>query len=188
MPTPAFWRQWHRWIGAPAALFLAFAALTGVIVAGVEFFGEDEALREANRDLVSAVTTNSPPDAWKGLIDQVMTSAATEAPSAPIDRIAIDLKGTAPVITVYLGKPTGGEDKRLLFDARTGKFLRVDAYSDKPLINRIHSGEFFGDGGLVAAMFWGVALLALTVSGFSLYWRLAGVNRQGRTGLRRWFF
>jgi uncharacterized iron-regulated membrane protein len=54
MPTPAFWRQWHRWIGAPAALFLAFASLTGVIVAGVEFFGEDEAVREANRRLACA--------------------------------------------------------------------------------------------------------------------------------------
>jgi uncharacterized iron-regulated membrane protein len=54
MSTPVFWRQWHRWIGAPAALFLAFASLTGVIVAGVEFFGEDEAVREANRRLAGA--------------------------------------------------------------------------------------------------------------------------------------
>lgn len=188
MPTPAFWRQWHRWIGAPAALFLAFAAATGVIVAGVEFFGEDEALREANRDLVSAVTTTSPPDGWQGLINQVMTASAKEAPNAPIDKIAIELKGTNPVITLYLGKPAGGEDKRLVFDARTGQFLRVDAYADKPLVNRIHSGEFFGDGGLVFAMVWGLALLALTVSGFWLYWRLASANRQGRTGLKRWFF
>jgi hypothetical protein len=46
----------------------------------------------------------------------------------------------------------------------------------------------FGDGGLVASMLWGLALLALTVSGFTLYWRLAGANKQGRTGLQRWFF
>jgi uncharacterized iron-regulated membrane protein len=188
MPTPAFWRQWHRWIGAPAALFLAFAALTGVIVAGVEFFGEDEAVREANREIVSAVRTTSPPDAWQGLINKVMQGAAKQAPDAPIDKIAIELKGKSPVITVYLGKPTGGEDKRLLFDARTGNFVRVDDYSDKPLINRIHSGEAFGDGGLVASMLWGLALFALTVSGFLLYWRLAGANRQNRTGLKRWFF
>lgn len=188
MPTPADWRQWHRWIGAPAALFLAFASLTGVLVAGVEFFGEDEAVREANRALVSAVKTTSPPDAWQGVVNQVMAGAAREAPGAPVDKIAIELKGTAPLITVYLGKPEGGEDKRLLFDARTGAFLRGDGYADKPLVNRIHSGEAFGDGGLVAAMVWGLALFALTVSGFALYWRLAGANRQGRTGLKRWFF
>ena len=47
-----FWRKWHRWIGFPAALFLLFAATTGVLVAFTEFFGEEEALREATRDLV----------------------------------------------------------------------------------------------------------------------------------------
>ncbi|MCA0374078.1 MAG: PepSY domain-containing protein [Gemmatimonadetes bacterium] len=188
MPTPARWRQWHRWIGAPAALFLAFAATTGVIVAGVEFFGEDEAAREANRALVSAVTTASPPGAWSGALDVALANAAKEAPDAPIDKVAIELKGTAPVITFYLGRTTGGEDRRLVFDARTGALLRVDDYADKPFINRVHSGEAFGDGGLVFAMGWGLALLALTVSGFTLYWRLAGANRQGRTGLRRWFF
>lgn len=188
MPTPAQWRQWHRWIGAPAALFLAFAALTGTIVAGVEFFGEDEALREANRELVSAVRTDSPPDAWTGLIGQVMRTAAAKEPGAPIDKIAIELKGQSPVITLYLGKPAGGEDKRLVFDARTAALLRTDGYADKPLINRIHSGEAFGDGGLVFAMIWGLALFALTVSGWLLYWRLAGANKAQRTGLRRWFF
>lgn len=188
MPTPAFWRQWHRWIGAPAALFLAFAATTGVIVAGVEFFGADEAVREANRTLVSAVTTSSPPGAWSGVMDQALAAAGKEAPDAPIDKIAIELKGTAPVITFYLGAKTGGEDRRLVFDARTGALLRTADYADKPFINRVHSGEAFGDGGLVFAMFWGLALLALTVSGFTLYWRLAGANKQGRTGLRRWFF
>jgi uncharacterized iron-regulated membrane protein len=188
MTTPAFWRRWHRWIGAPATLFLAFASLTGVIAAGTEFFGEDEAVREANRNLVSAVHTDSPPDAWMGAINAAMASAAREAPGAPIDKIAIELKGQAPVITMSLGTATGGEDRRLLFDARTGAFLRSDDYADKPYINRVHSGEVFGDGGLVASMVWGLALLALTGSGFALYWRLAGANSQGRTGLRRWFF
>ena len=87
-----------------------------------------------------------------------------------------------------LGTKTGGEDRRLLFDARTGHFLNSDGYADKPFINRVHSGEVFGDGGLVGSMLWGLALLALTVSGGALYWRLAGANRQERTGIRRWFF
>ncbi|MFN9204659.1 MAG: PepSY domain-containing protein [Gemmatimonas sp.] len=188
LPTPAFWRQWHRWIGAPAALFLAFAALTGVLVAATEFFGEDESLREANRTLVSAVTTSAPADAWTGRMATVMANAAQAAPGAPIDKITIELKGQAPVITLALGRPAGGEDKRLIFDARTGALLRTDGYADKPFINRVHSGEAFGDGGLVFAMIWGLALLALTVSGFALYWRLAGANRAQRTGLKRWFF
>jgi uncharacterized iron-regulated membrane protein len=49
----AFWRKQHRWIGFPAALFLLFAATTGILVAFTEFFGEAEALRERTRDLAS---------------------------------------------------------------------------------------------------------------------------------------
>ena len=66
--------------------------------------------------------------------------------------------------------------------------MHSDGYADKPFINRVHSGDVFGDGGLVASMLWGLALLALTVSGITLYWRLAGANRQGRTGIKRRFF
>jgi hypothetical protein len=49
-------------------------------------------------------------------------------------------------------------------------------------------GEVVGNGGLVAWMLRGLALLALTVRGTTLYWRLADANKQGRTGLQRWFF
>lgn len=188
MPTPAFWRQWHRWIGAPAAIFLLFVSTTGMLLAGTEFFGTDEATREANRKLVGAVRTDTPLNAWTGALAVAMTTAAKQAPGAPVDRVNIELKGQTPVIAVYLGKPTGGEDKRLTFDATSGAFLREDAYVDKPLLNRIHSGEAFGDGGLVVAMFWGLALLALTCSGFLLYWRLMKVDRPERSGFRRYFF
>ena len=188
MPTPAFWRQWHRWIGAPAALFVAYASLTGVLVAATEFFGADEAVREANRTIVSTVHTDTPLAQWSPVLATAMANAAAQAPGAPVDRVTIELKGQSPTIAVYTGKPTGGEDRRLVFDGKTGAFLHVDDYVDKPLIHRIHSAEAFGDGGLVVSMFWGIALLALTVSGFLLYWRLMRVDRPDRTGLRRFFF
>ena len=56
----AFWRRWHRWIGFPAAGFLLFSGLTCFLVAGNEFFGEAEALREATRDLVSPIDRITP--------------------------------------------------------------------------------------------------------------------------------
>lgn len=188
MPTPAFWRQWHRWIGAPAALFLAFAATTGVLVAGTEFFGEDEAVREANRALVSTVLTSTPTAEWSAIASKAFADAASRSPGAPVDKVTIEFKGVAPVIAIYTGKPTGGEASKLRYDARTGAYLSTEDYRDKPLIHRIHSGEFFGDGGLVVSMLWGIALLALTVSGFLLYWRLYQIDRPGRTGLRKIFF
>ena len=181
----AFWRRWHRWIGFPAALFLLFAAVTGFIVASTEFFGEAEALREATRDLTSPVSAASPATAWSDPIAKAMAAAGQRAPGAPIDRITAQFKGDQPTVTVYLGKPGGGEDRLFIFDAKTGALVREDAYADKPLINRIHSGEWFGDGGLVFAMFWATALAVLTISGLIIYWSM---RRKNPVGLQKVFW
>jgi uncharacterized iron-regulated membrane protein len=185
MPTPKFWRQWHRWIGFVASLFLIFAGTTGAILAFTEFFGEDEALREATRDLVSPVATSSAPEAWRDPIARAMATAQQKAPGAPIDKITVQFKGKQPTVTVFTGKPTGGEDKKFVFDATTGALVSEEAYVDKPIINRVHSGEFFGDGGLVFAMLWGVTLVGMTISGLLIYWRM---RREGGSGIKRVFW
>ena len=69
---PAFWRKWHRWIGFPAAMFLLFASATGFLLATTEFFGADEALREATRHLVSPITTSTDSRAWSDVLGRVM--------------------------------------------------------------------------------------------------------------------
>ena len=181
----AFWRRWHRWIGFPAALFLLFASVTGFIVASTEFFGEAEALREATRDLTSPVSAASPAAAWSDPIAKAMVAVQQRAPGAPIDKITAQFKGDQPTVTVYLGKPGGGEDRLFVFDAKAGALIREDAYADKPLINRIHSGEWFGDGGLVFAMFWATALATLTISGLIIYWTM---RRKNATGLQTVFW
>ena len=183
--NPAFWRKWHRWIAFPAAVFLLFASITGVITAMTEFFGEAEALREATRDMTSPVRTDSPLAELQQPLARAVAAAAAEAASAPIDRIQIQFKGPQPTVDIFLGRPGGGEDRRLVFDARTGALLRTEAYVDKPLIHRIHSGEAFGDGGLVFAMAWGLALAFLTISGFVIY---LSMRRKNASGLKRIFW
>src|SRR4249920_928614 len=96
-----FWRKWHRWIGFPAAIFLIFAAVTGVLVAFTEFFGADEALREATRDLVSPVTVASAQDAWSVPIARALASANQVKANSPIDKIEVQFKGDAPTVTVF---------------------------------------------------------------------------------------
>ena len=149
-----------------------------------EFFGEDEALREATRELVSPVTTAAPL-----LVTDPVTKAlavvATQAAGAPIDKVEIQLKGKEPTVTVFTGKPTGGEDRKFVVNANTGALIRTEAYVDKPFLMRLHSGEAFGDGGLVAAMFWALALVVLTISGLAIMWRM---RRKDVTGWRRYFF
>jgi uncharacterized iron-regulated membrane protein len=168
----SFWRKWHRWIGFPAALFLLFASVTGAILAFTEFFGEEEALREATRDLVSPVTLASPSREWSEPLARAMATAAVAAGPAPIDKITMQFKGDRPTITVFTGKPTGGEDRQFIVDAKSGALLATTSYADKPFLNRLHSGEAFGDGGLVFAMLWAVALFVLTVTGLIIYFKI----------------
>jgi uncharacterized iron-regulated membrane protein len=181
-----FWRKWHRWIAFPAAVFLFFSAVTGFFVAGTEFFGEDEALREATRDLISPVKTNSPPDFWRSSIQSAFASADRISAGAPIDKIEVQFKGPQPTVTVFTGKPTGGEDRKLVFDARNGAIMQNEAYADKPFLYRLHSGEAFGDGGLVVAMGWALALAFISASGLWIYWTMKG--KRERTGMRKVFW
>lgn len=183
--NPATWRRWHRWVGFPAALFLLFAGVTGILVAGTEFFGEEEALREATRNLVSPVATGSADSAWARPIERAFRAARGAVGAAPVDKVIIAFKGPEPTVTLFLGKPAGGEDRRVVVAARDGRVLEVASYADKPLMHRIHSGEAFGDGGLVASMAWGLALVGLTASGLVIYWRM---RRRNATGWRRVFW
>jgi uncharacterized iron-regulated membrane protein len=185
LTDPRFLRRWHRWIGVPAALFLLFASITGVLVAVTEFFGEEEALREATRDRVSPVTLDSPSSEWSEPLRKALETAAAEAGPAPVDKITVQFKGPQPTVDVFLGKPGGGEDRRLVLDAKTGRLLRVDSYVDKPFLHRVHSGEAFGDGGLVVAMFWGLALTLMSLSGIVIYLKMM---RRDASGLARYFW
>ena len=72
-----------------------------------------------------------------------------------------------------------------MFDARSGTLLRQSVYADKPLLHQVHSGEAFGDGGLVFAMFWGVAMAVLTVTGIWIYLTM---RRPNQTGLSKVFW
>src|SRR3954452_16642173 len=87
--SPRTWRQWHRWIGFPAAVFLLFVAITGILVAFTEFFGEEEALREATRDLISPVTVSSAPSAYTDPVSRALATAAQAAPMAPVDKMEL---------------------------------------------------------------------------------------------------
>lgn len=183
--TPAFWRQWHRWLAFPATIFLLWAGTTGVIVASTEFFGADEERREALRKMVSPVTTAAGAAVVDSDVARAFAAVARSAGDLPIDRVTVELKGDGRTVSVFTGKPSGGEDRKFVVDAASGAIRNVERYADKPFLYRLHSGEAFGDGGLVFAMGWGATLVWLTVSGLVIYWRM---RRRGATGIERFFW
>lgn len=179
------WRKWHRWVGFAAVPFLLYAAVTGIIAGATESLSEDEEAREKARERISTVKVPPEPSTWNEPIAKSLASARERAEGAPIDKIAVDFKADPPTVTLYLGKPNGGEDKKLIFDARSGAFLREERYEDKPFLTRLHSGEAFGDWGLVLGIGWGTALVVLIVTGLVIY---LAMRKPGRTGLRRVFW
>lgn len=179
------WRKWHRWIGVVALPFLLFAALTGISAGLSEMLSEDEEAREKARERVSEVKTSASTPAWSEPIAKAMAHAATRAPDAPVDKIQIDFKSEPPTVTLYLGKPGGGEDRKLIYNATTGEFLREERYEDKPFLTRLHSGEAFGDWGLVLGTGWGIALVVLLVTGTVIY---VAMRKPGQKGWRRLFW
>lgn len=181
----SFLRKWHRWIGFPAGIFLILVSITGVMLAFNEFFGEAEAQREATRDLVSSVTTTTADSELLATLIKARAAVAAQAPGAPVDKIEWQFKGDAPSIAIFTGKPNGGEDRKFVFNTKTGVIDKVEAYADKTFLLRLHSGEAFGDGGLVMAMFWGLALMLLSASGLWIYWQM---RRRNAIGLKKIFW
>ena len=161
-----FYRKWHRWIGIVASLFLIFAAVTGFLVAFTEFFGPAERMREENRTLTSQVNATTD---WS---PQLKRALDVVPKGAPIVRVEVDFRGQLSYFRIVTGKHGGGEDKQYDVDFRTGKLRKVEDYADKPFLYRLHSGEAFGDGGLVMAMAWGLALAILGLSGVYIWFSM----------------
>jgi uncharacterized iron-regulated membrane protein len=178
-----FWRKWHRWAGFAFFPLLLFAALTGILAGVSEMTSEDEAAREAARDRVSAVRLPAAPAAIEP-VAKALAAAAEKAAGAPVDKVTIDFKPDPPTVTVYLGRPTGGEDKKLVYDF-SGQLLREESYVDKPFLTRLHSGEAFGDWGLVLGTAWGLSLVFLLTSGLVIYFAM---RKSGRKGLGKLFW
>jgi uncharacterized iron-regulated membrane protein len=184
------WRRYHRWVGWIAAIFLLWASSTGVIVAFTEFFGEEETERERLRGVESAVKLDAADGEAKAALVLAWNAAMANAPGAPVDKIELKLKGDRPEVRVFVGKKGGGEDKLLRIDAKTGGLIAEETYADKPLLWRLHSGEAFGDGGLVAAMLWGLALVVMSLTGGFMYIHMYRRHQvaQQPTGLKKFFW
>jgi uncharacterized iron-regulated membrane protein len=140
---------------------------------------------------VSPVTVQSAPAAWQEPLGRAMQAVAQRSADAPVDKVELQFKGDRPTVTVFTGKPAGGEDRKFVIDARTGAVVSEEGYADKPFLYRLHSGEAFGDGGLVVAMLWGLALFFVTSTGLVMYLRIQRARRASHadsSGVRRFFW
>jgi hypothetical protein len=173
-------RKWHRWIGLGAVIFLLSVGITGVILQFQQFFGSDETAREKLASMTSAYSVSSDLADFAPKLAKAQASVALRAGDAKLDNVEVQLKGEHPT---FIFHTSGKANRKYIVNADTGVIEKSDDDERESFILRLHTGEVFGDGGVVLGMFWGTVLLVLSVSGLFLYWQMyrARAKRHGWT-------
>ena len=76
----------------------------------------------------------------------------------------------------------GKEDRKITVEDGSVKKIEND---EESWIMRLHSGEIFGDAGVVLNILWGGALIFLTITGLFIYWKM---RRGSGKGLKKIFW
>ena len=160
-------------------MFLLIVSGTGIVLQWQSIFGEDEAENERLAEQTSAFLLTTPSEALTAQLVAAQASVRAETGPAPLDRVLWQFKGDHPTLTFFVG---GHPTRRFVVNARTGVIERRLGGDEESWILRLHSGELIGDGGKVLGLFWGCALLFLTVSGLVIYWQM---RRPGATGIKK---
>ena len=170
-------RQIHRWVSLVAAPFLMIVATTGVILQVQRLTGEDE-----DRDRGAPTGLAMPLNAYAPMLAKTLEVAHARAPNRPIASIELQLAGDEPNgVVTFPGEP----GRQITVDLRDGKLLKDEEHEAESLILRIHSGEILGEPGVVLGVFWGSALVLLSITGLIVYLELYRRRRKasGKNGL-----
>ena len=190
-------RKLHRWVSLPAFIFLLVVAVTGVILQCTSFFGEDEAERERLAAIKSTQMASAPVAGVQEQVDRALAAArAGVGIDVPVDALEMQLKDSPRKIVVWTAAGGGAkkdEPLKITVNAETGLVIRTESGERESFILRLHTGEVFGDGGVVLGMVWGTALLVLTLTGGWMYLRMWRARRRslnaaaarGATGVKK---
>jgi uncharacterized iron-regulated membrane protein len=181
-------RKLHRWLSVVGIIFFLSVSLTGIWMQGEAIFGEDEAAREAMAKIVSPVSLARPlPDSAASL-DEARAAVLKRYGNRAV--ASVDWVIKAPV-QAYIFHLDGAEPIKVTVNAATGAI--IDAQPDgEDWVMRLHTGEILGDGGKFLGLAWGLALIAMIITGLILYLKMLQARRTGVAGKlhgwRRYFW
>lgn len=156
-----------------AAVLLLLVAVTGVLLQVEQL--QDQPQKEAREHAMPRVTVrDAPPD-----LSRAWQIVARMSPESGVKAVDIDLLGDAPSAVFHLGT-----DRMVRIDIASNRVLGDEPDEPESFLLRLHTGEVFGDGGVVLGLLWGLALVALTVTGAVMYIQMLGRRRRaGHRGL-----
>ena len=181
-------RKIHRWLGIIAVIFFLSVSITGVVLQYQAIFGEAESAHEAMAAMRSPVTTAQPFAVDPAAFERARGVVAARYPNVPLASVDWQIKGNMPAFTFHLD---GAEPLKVAVATATGAIISAEPDGES-WIMRLHTGEIIGDGGKVLGLLWGLALVAMSVTGFIVYVKMLKARKTGSAGKakgwRRYFW
>lgn len=171
-PTPR--RRWtraafhaHLWIGVIATLALVSISITGVLLNHKRGLGlMPDVPHTSDAALRASVSLDS-------LALAALAAAPTEArgewaPGAPVDPALIDRMDVRPRNGFAKVRFRDRANTEVTVDLATGRAIHVGARNDV-FLEKLHSGEIFGDGFVLLSDAGAIALVVTLITGYWLW-------------------
>ena len=181
-------RKIHRWLSVIGIIFFLSVSLTGIWMQAEAIFGEDEAAREAMAEIVSPASLSAPMSLNPALLDKARNAVLARFGNRPVASVDWVIKAPVPAYVFHLD---GAEPVKVTVNAATAAIIKSEP-DGEDWVMRLHTGEILGDGGKFLGLAWGLALIAMSITGIILYIKMLQARRTGSagkvTGWRRYFW
>ncbi len=175
-------RKFHRWMSLIGIVFFLSVAATGVWMQGEAIFGEKEAEHEAMAALSSPVSLAKAVPIDGLSLDRARRSVLARFGNRPVAAIDWMIKAPVPAFVFHLD---GSEPMKVTVAASSAMIIKSES-AEEDWVMRLHTGEILGDGGKFLGLAWGVALVAMSVTGIILYFQMLSKRRGAAGQVRGW--
>ena len=180
--TPMTNRKFHRWMSLIGIIFFLSVALTGVWMQGEAIFGEKEAEHEQRAALTSPMSLAGPVAVDAALLERARETVLARFGNRPVASIDWIIKSPVPAFVFHL---EGSEPLQVTVAAATAAIVKSET-DEEDWVMRLHTGEILGDGGKFLGLAWGLALVAMSVTGIILYFQMLSKRRGAAGQVRGW--
>lgn len=175
-------RKIHRWLSVVGMLFFLNVAATGIWLQGEALFGEEEAEHEAASAMTSPVSLATPAVDLTASLDKARMAILQRYGNRPLAGIDWAIKAPVSALVFHLD---GADPVKITVDARTGTILKGEPDGESWIV-RLHTGEILGDAGKALGLAWGIALVAMCVTGIVVYLQMLRSKRGAAAKVRGW--
>lgn len=176
-------RKIHRWLSVIGIAFFLSVAATGIWLQIEAIFGEDEAAREAMAEITSPASLAAPLPANAVSMDKARAIILARYGNRPVASVDWVIKAPVPTYVFHLD---GADPVKVTVNTANAAIITSEP-DGEDWVMRLHTGEIFGDGGKFLGLAWGLALIAMSITGIILYLNMLRARRTGAAGkVRGW--